>query len=107
MSEIYGSAPVASVYSVLFSLYVNAVKQKTLLTVTVVSSSVGTSLYGIRCVTVYYIVGVEYVTLSSGFTLVLLIPLREGLHSFFSFAGYFSRYLRTNLDIMNGNPSRK
>ena len=83
LSDISGSVPVASVYSVTFSLYVNAVKQKSLLTVTVISSSVGTSLYGIRCVTVYHIFGVEYVTLSSGVALVLLIPLREGLHPFF------------------------
>ena len=107
LSEISGIAPVASMYSVLFYFYVNAAKQKSLLTFTVVSSSVGTSLYGIRCVTVYYIVGVSYVTLSSGAALVLLIPLRKGLHPFFSVAGYFTRYLRTNLDFMNGNPSSK
>ena len=53
LSDISGSAPVASVYSVPFSLYVNSVKQKALLTVTVLYSSVGTSLYGIRFVTVY------------------------------------------------------
>ena len=83
LRKISGIAPVASVYSVIFSLYVNAVKQESLLTVTVVSSSVGTSLYGIRCVTVYHIVGLEYVTLSSCADLVLLIPMREGLHTFF------------------------
>ena len=90
LSDISGSAPVASVYSVTFSLYVNAVKQKALLTVTVVYSSVGTSLYGIRCVTVYYILGVAYVTLSSGISLVLLITLRGGASSFlFTFLEIF------------------
>ena len=82
LSDISGSAPVASVYSVTFSLYVNAVKQKALLTVTVVYYSVGTSLYGMRFVTVYSILGVSYVTLSYSISLLLLITLRGGSSSF-------------------------
>ena len=107
LSDISGSVPVASVYSVTFSLYVNAVKQKSLLTVTIVYSSVGTSLYGIRFVTVYYILGVAYVTLSYSIALVLLITLRGGFHPSFCRCWRFSGYLRTNLDFINGNPSRK
>ena len=76
---MFGSALVASVYSVPFYFSTNAAKQKTVLNFPVRSSSVGAFSSVIRCGAKYYIFGMAYVTLSSGLSLVLLITLRGAL----------------------------